>query len=76
MQCAGPKLRASRPRSDLWHYLLAENHWRGLGYPPPKAMMKTFTIALSAIALFSIGVATPPKPQILFDDFRDRKSVV
>lgn len=32
-------------------------------------MMKTFTIALSVIALFSIGVATPPKTQILFDDF-------
>ena len=32
-------------------------------------MMKTFTIAFSVIALFSIGVATPPKPQILFDDF-------
>lgn len=32
-------------------------------------MMKPLTIALSAIALFSIGVATAPKPQVLFDDF-------
>jgi len=32
-------------------------------------MIKTFTIALSLIALFSIGVATQPKTQILFDDF-------
>ena len=32
-------------------------------------MMKTFTIAASVIALFSIGIAAPPKTQILFDDF-------
>jgi hypothetical protein len=31
--------------------------------------MKTLTIALSVIALFSVGVATQPKPQVLFDDF-------
>ena len=32
-------------------------------------MMKILTIALSAIALFSVGAATQPKPQVLFDDF-------